>query len=1117
MWQRTVVLFSALLSSMVLLLGVQALPRQASADDIPGPVTISEVAWGGTAASSADEWIELYNPGASAVDLAGWTLEDGDGDISVALAGTIPAGGFFLLERTDDTTVSDVAAGQIYVGALHNDGDSLTLRDAGGTVVATANGDGGPWPAGSAAPDYRSMERVDPAASDAAESWIANDGQTRNGLDANGDPLNGTPGHPNTSWSPQSDAANLVLSKDAPLTSTAGALLRYRLSLSNTGSVTASSVIITDWLPAGLSYVADDAGPPPIQAGGGALVWTLNDLPPAAAITFHLTASVGLTATGPVTNLARVSVALSETMTGDNVASTVTNIGSGGPAIVLVDAVLYDGYEPWDADEAVRLSNVGGRAVDLGGWTLDDGGPTVVVLPTGLQLGPGEALWVAREAISFHRQFGFWPAVELESSDEDVVDADGGWPGFANDGDEVTLRRPDGAVVDVLVYEDGETATVGWSGPAVAPYRVSNLFGEAGQILYRRRDQATGRPVADTNMAADWAQMTADIVDGRKVRYPGWPLDDFFFTARVTETAVLTVAVAPDNAYAALLAEINRAQHSLQMELLTFEHIALGQALATAAGRGVSVTVLLEGDPVGGIADAEKYVCQELEAAGGACWFMIRDDEAAVHDRYRYLHAKFLIVDGRRVAIGSENASPHSLPDDDKADGTWGRRGVFLITDAPGVVRRAQAIFDDDLDVASHVDLFRWTAGDPQYGAPSLHFEPVTTTGGVSYTVRYPRPVSFSGSFAFELLQAPENALRDHDALLGLLNRAGQGDVILVQQLVERLHWGPSNSDPETDPSPRLQAYLDAARRGATVRLLLDAYFDDPDAPLSNQATCHAVNAIANREGLRLACALANPTGLGIHNKMILLQIDGRGWVHVGSLNGLEQAHKGNREVALQVQSDSAYAYLARLFEADWPHRSLLPLVAHGYRGPADYPLIAELLYDPAGADDKEFVELVNPTGTAIDLSGWSLGDAVNPDDFEDVRRFPAGTTLPPGETLLVAVAAGPFVDSFGVTPDFEILESNLHVPNLVDDPAWGDPAAHFQLGNQGDEVLLRDPAGRIVDAVAYGSGHFPGVVACPLAPAAGYVLERHPYWRDRDDCPADFRAWPFPSPGWLP
>ena len=1117
MWQRTAALLSALLCPLILLLGLQALPRRAGADDVPGPLIISEVAWGGTAASSADEWVELYNAGDGAVDLAGWTLEDGDGDVFVSLSGIVQAGSFFLLERTDNDTVSDVAADQIYAGALENDGDSLTLRDAAGAVVDAANGEGGPWPAGSGSPDYHSMERVDPTAPDADGNWAANDGQTRNGHDANGDPLNGTPTQPNSLWLGQPGTEDLVLSKDAPPASPAGDFLRYRLSLSNTGSVTATGIVLTDVLPAGLSYVDDDAGPLPAQPVNGTFVWSLDDLPPAAAITFHLTASVGVSVSGPVTNVAWVSAAISETVVENNVAVAVTEIGSGGPAVVLVDAVLYDGYEPWDADEAVRLINVGGSAVDLDGWTLDDGETAVTTLPAGLRLTPGQALWIAREAVPFRRQFGFWPAAEVEGESEGVVNAAGRWPGYANDGDEVILRGPDGALADVLVYEGGETGVAGWDGPAVQAYRVSNLFAEEGQILYRRREQATGRPVTDTNRAGDWAQMTADVVNGRKVRYPGWPVDDFFFTARVTETAVLTVAVAPDNAYDALLDEVNRARRSIQVEALTFEHVSLGQALVAAAGRGVSVTVLLEGDPVGGIADAEKYVCQELEAAGGACWFMIRDDEAAIHDRYRYLHAKFLILDGERVAIGSENVSPQSLPDDEKGDGTWGRRGVFLITDAPGVVGRVQAIFDDDLDAAAHVDLFRWTAGHAQYGAPSPNFEPVTTTGGVSYTVHYSRPVSFSGRFAFELLQAPENALRDQDALLGLLNRAGEGDVILVQQLTERPYWGPSNSDPAADPNPRLQAYVAAARRGATVRLLLDAFFDEAGSPVSNRATCAAVNAIAAQERLRLACALANPTGLGLHNKMVLVWLDEQGWVHVGSLNGLEQAHKGNREVALQLQSDGAYAYLARVFERDWPHRKYLSTVMRDYSGPADHLLIAEVLYDPAGSDDKEFVELVNPTGDAVNIGGWSLGDAMAVDDFEDVGRFPPGTVLPPGETLVVAVAAAPFAEAFGVTPDFEILESDLQVPNLIDDADWGDPAAHFQLGNEGDEVLLRDAAGRVVDAVSYGNGHVPGVVPCPLAPAAGYVLERHPYWLDNDDCSTDFRAWPFPSPGWLP
>jgi hypothetical protein len=44
-------------------------------------------------------------------------------------------------------------------------------------------------------------------------------------------------------------------------------------------------------------------------------------------------------------------------------------------------------------------------------------------------------------------------------------------------------------------------------------------------------------------------------------------------------------------------------------------------------------------------------------------------------------------------------------------------------------------------------------------------------------------------------------------------------------QMYERVHWGPSNASPETDPNPRLEAILNAARRGATVRILLDSHF----------------------------------------------------------------------------------------------------------------------------------------------------------------------------------------------------------------------------------------------------------------------------------------------------
>ena len=61
-----------------------------------------------------------------------------------------------------------------------------------------------------------------------------------------------------------------------------------------------------------------------------------------------------------------------------------------------------------------------------------------------------------------------------------------------------------------------------------------------------------------------------------------------------------------------------------------------------------------------------------------------------------------------------------------------------------------------------------------------------------------------------------------------------------------------------------------------------------------------------------------NPTGQGIHNKMVLAQIGGQGWAVVGSLNGGEVSAKLNREMALLVGSDKVYTYLADVFWYDW-------------------------------------------------------------------------------------------------------------------------------------------------------------------------------------------------------
>ncbi len=775
-----------------------------------------------------------------------------------------------------------------------------------------------------------------------------------------------------------------------------------------------------------------------------------------------------------------------------------------GSSTILIESVLYDGYALNDADEAVRLANGAAVPIDVSGWRLSDGGAGAVI-PAGVVIQPGASLWLARDAAAFRFQFGREAGLELPT-----------WPGYANSGDEVLLFDAAGALVDALVYSGGDAQQAGWAGPALEPYKVAGVFGQEGQILHRRRDPSTGALVGDTDSAADWAQSTADPINGRKVRYPGWESEKFFFPPQITASAALTIAVAPDNAYDPLVRSINAARETIHLVALTLENVGIGESLAAAARRGVAVTILLEGGPPGGLTNAERYVCQAIEGAGGACWFMIADPSRRVQDRYRFMHAKYMVIDGRVSAVGSENFSPDSLPYDDKSDGTWGRRGVFLMTDAPAVAAYLESIFADDLDQA-HADLVRWSAGDPLYGSPPPGYLPDPMTGGITYTVRFPAPVTFQGFLPVEIIHSPENSLRATDGLLGLVGRAEQGDRLYVQQLNERPYWGTTTSNPAADPNPRLEAYLDAARRGAVVRIMLDSFFDDPDSAVSNAATCQYVNGVALAESIPARCELGNPTGMGIHNKMVLAEIDGRGYVHVGSLNGTELSHKGNREIALQVQSDQAFHYLVGLFQGDAPRSAYMPVIANRFDGPVARVLISEVVYDTTGPDEAEFVELVNPTGVTVDLSGYALGDAVVPEGYEDMRLFPAGAQLPANGVLVVALSGSAFREEFKLNPQFEIVDSDPTIPNMLDDPNWGDPEALFQLGNNGDEVLLRGPDGLMIDVVTYGNGAYPGVVGCPLLVDTARTLERFPYWIDTDVCPNDFRAWPFPSPGRLP
>ena len=1100
--------------------GSQAGSGRAALGDLAVPaIIISEVAWSGTACSAYDEWIELYNNTASPVELAGWTLQAGDGTPNIALEGTIPARGFFLLERQDDNTVSDIPADLIYSGALSNDGEALRLFDGSALLVDTANADGGDWPGGVDSPRY-SMERTEPTADDDDANWASNDGLTRNGQDCNGDPLNGTPKAANSAWA--LPGADLQIDKRGPALALPGERITYTLSLSNVGDLPAETVRLTDALPAQVQFLTHTAPYPFYEPVAGTLVWELGTVPAgmaSAPITFTLSGLVEATASGELVNVVTATTTTPEDHPADNQDSVVTHVGGEPPTPrVLIEALYYDGYATSDYDEAFRLINLSSHAVDLGGWSVTDRADRPgAIFPAGTSLAPGQALWCTRKATAlepetaFEQQFGFKADFETDDTDPSVPELDGSWPTFANDGGACLLRDAEGELVDALVYAGGETAIPGWQGPAVGPWSPNNYFGAQGQILYRKRDQHSGLPLADTDRAADWAQDPADQVCGRKAQYPGWDLDAFFQTTRITQTAVLTVAVGPDHLLETVLAHIEHAQESIHIQGYTFESAALADALLARLSAGVQVTLLLEGTPAGGMEPAQRWICNQISNAGGQVYFLY---DGLAPPRYRFQHAKIMLIDDRLVLVGSENLNPSGMPADDKGDGTAGRRGVYLITDAAGVVEHVQALLAADLDPPPHhFDLVTCDSSPILCsGTP-----PLSEPNWTSYTIAFPEPLTVQGTLSFEVIQSPENSLRTVDSLLGLLGQAGSGDMVLVEQLHEPVHWGSGDGAPETDPNLRLEAYIDAARRGAMVRILLNG-FTFGEYQNENVQTIAYVRSVARAEGLDLQARLGNPTHFGLHNKMVLARIGGRGYVHAGSVNGSEVSSKVNRELALQVQSDAAFEYLREVFQYDWLHSprfTFLPLAVKGYEAPlaAEHLLVSEILYR-VGAE-QEWVEILNPTDEVVDLAGYKIGDAEEPDTFEGMYEFPPGARLGPRQMLVVASSATAFRQSYGRPPNYELYETDTTVPNLARSPSWGE--GEWELRNDGDEVLLLDGLNRPVDVVVYGDNTYPGVVPHPGVSFYTHSLERYPPSLDTDNCSQDFRDWAFPNPGELP
>ena len=346
-----------------------------------------------------------------------------------------------------------------------------------------------------------------------------------------------------------------------------------------------------------------------------------------------------------------------------------------------------------------------------------------------------------------------------------------------------------------------------------------------------------------------------------------------------------TAFVAPDCSSDVLGDLVASAAASVRLNAYELTDPVLADALVAARSRGVAVTVLAQGGPVGGVPSGEWPVLARLLEAGAEVRFMATDEDA--HARYRHDHAKYMVVDDRWTLVTTENWKPAAFP----PAGRQGNRGWGVVLDDPRVAAYFAEVFETDL------------GGRDVHPVTTVKPGAIETPSDRAYAPRF-TPAPFSDATVTTVL-APDTA----DEVEALI-RSATTSVLIEQAYITN------------ESGTRLQRYMaaavDAARRGVEVRVLLDGAWFNTEDEADNDEQVRLINRIADAEGLPLEARLIDLDAhdlTKVHTKGVV--VDDRR-VLVSSINWNEASPSFNREAGVIVDDPGTAAYFAEAFDTDW-------------------------------------------------------------------------------------------------------------------------------------------------------------------------------------------------------
>jgi cardiolipin synthase len=500
-----------------------------------------------------------------------------------------------------------------------------------------------------------------------------------------------------------------------------------------------------------------------------------------------------------------------------------------------------DPYLPDDPDEYMVIEGVG----SLDGVIISDG-------EGGFRFPPGTVmsgrLSIARNGEAYTRTHGGMPDFEWYNFSPQIPDViRSGNLQLSNTGDQLQLYQ-DGMLVQEIV----------WPG---------ELAARQGQIHYFEEGIWDRRP---------------------------FMIGQSRFKAAIFENVSGIVFASPDCSMEVYTEFVSSAEHELLVNVYEFSSMTMAGKLLEAHERGVSITVLLEGGPVGGVSEEEKRIIAWLQDDEIPVYFM--EDTPSAHSPYRFNHAKYMVADRERILVTSENFKQTGFPE----QGTRGNRGWGVVIEDP---RTAEYLSE----------VFRYDSGGAWVISAEGGNYPEDQVQTASYQQKF-TPLEFSDSIVIPVI-SPDTSCLVEEMISGAEKSIDIEQAYITNQSGDLLN-------------PFLQAALNASKRGVRVRILLDSSYFNIEEDSDNDEMVRLLNNIAADQHLPLEARCADLEGNNlekIHNKGVI--VDQKS-VLVSSINWNTNSPQFNREAGLIIIHPVVADYFSAVFEEDWEGRD--PTSAQG-------------------------------------------------------------------------------------------------------------------------------------------------------------------------------------------